>query len=101
MAAQPIDLVLQRIFCDVVILRAPLGPMFPVITATPPRHNQNSLLISEIQKLLGLQLTFQTNRIQTHILYITAYIMKASRLLAQQHVGRPAAAANKNLLSVY
>ena len=27
--------------------------------------------------------------------------MKALRVLAQQHVGRPAAAANKNLLSVY
>jgi hypothetical protein len=71
-----------------------------MIAAAPARHHQNPFAVGEIEKFLRLQLAFEANGIQPHVLHVGELILQALRIFAQQHVRRPAAAANQNLLAV-
>ena len=82
MTAQAIDLVLQRIFCDVVILRLPLCPVFPMITTAPSCHDQNALPVGEIEEFLTLEFAFQANRVQAHVAHVTELVLQSLGVLA-------------------
>ena len=74
--------------------------MLPVIAAAPTGHDQNAFLISFVEEFLCLQFTFEPDRVQTHVLHVAEFVLKPLRVLAQHHVGRPAAAANQDSLAI-
>src|SRR5438309_12126936 len=100
MAAQPIDLVLQGCLRDIEILRRPFAPAFPVIAATPARHDEDSFAVRVLEELLRFQLAFEANRIQPHVTHVAELVRQALRTLTKQHIGCPAAAPNQDLLAI-
>ena len=100
MAAQAVHLVAQRLFRDGEVLRLPVGPVLPVIAAAPAGDEQNAALVGQIEELFGLQLAFEADGVQSHVLHIAELVAQALRVLAQHHVGRPAAAADQDVLAV-
>ena len=100
MAAQAVNLIAQRLLRDFKILRFPARPTLPEIAAAPSRHDQNSLVVGEIEKFLCLQLAFQADRVQAHVSHVAEFVMQALRVFAQHHVGSPAAATNQNIFAV-
>ena len=101
MAAQSVNLVLQRLLCNLVVLRGPLAPVFPMIAAAPAGHDQNSAFIGEVKKLFRLKLSFKSDRVQSHVQNVIKFITQASRIFAQHHVSRPTAATNQNLFAIH
>ena len=100
MVAQPVHLIAQRCFRNRKIFRFPFRPMLPEIAAAPACHEQDSLAVGKIEKFLSLQLAFQTNRVQAHVLHVTEFIFQSLRIFTEHHVWRPASTTNQNLLPV-
>ena len=75
--------------------------MLPLIATAPAEHHQDALLVGQVKELLGLQFAFQADGVQIHIAHQTELIAQTILIGAQQHILRPATAANQNRLSVY
>ena len=56
-------------------------------------------MIGQVEEFRGLKFAFEANGIQSHVADVTEFIVQALRIFAQHQVGRPAAAANQNILS--
>jgi len=54
----------------------------------------------QVEKFFCLQLAFQPDRIQPHVLHIAQLVTHALLVLAQHHVGGPATAADQNVFAV-
>src|SRR5262249_54385724 len=78
MASQPINLITERLLCNLVIFGGPFCPMLPMITTTPARHDENTALIGEVEEFLGLELAFQADGIQPHVLDVVEFVAKAA-----------------------
>ena len=100
MVPQPIHLVAQRGLCDLEVLILPASPVLPEIAAAPSCHHQDALLVGHLVKFLGLEFAFQPDCVQSHVAHIAELIGEPLRGLAHHHVGRPAAAANQDVLAV-
>src|ERR1700676_1394198 len=100
MAAQAVDLIAQRLLGDFKILRLPARPALPEIAAAPSGHDENTLVIGEIEEFPSLEFPFQADGIQSHVADVAKFVMQALRIFAQHQVGRPTAAANQNIFSV-
>ena len=74
MTAQAIHLVAQRLFGNLIIFRSPRRPFLPRVAAAPAGEHQNSASVGEIEKFLRLQLSFQADRIQAHVLDVIKLI---------------------------
>ena len=100
MAAQAVNLVAQRLLGDGEILRLPVRPVLPVIAAAPAGDEQNSALVGQVEKFLGFQLAFEADGVQSHVLHVAELVAQPLRVFAQHHVGRPAAAADQDVLAI-
>src|ERR1039457_2185420 len=100
MASQSVDLVAQRGLRDVVVLIFPAPPALPEIAAAPSGHHQDALLVGHFKKFLGLEFALQPDLIQSQVEHVAELVGKPLRGLAKQHVGRPAAAANQDVLAI-
>src|SRR6202048_5108829 len=100
MAAQSVNLVTQRLLGDLKVCRLPPWPALPEIAAAPSGHHENSLLVRQVEKLLRFQLAFQADRVKSHVPNIAKFIPQPLRVLAQHHIGRPAAAAQQDVLAI-
>src|SRR5712692_5677322 len=100
MAAQTVDLISERLLGDFKVLRLPPRPALPEIAAAPSRHNENSLAVGEVEKFLGLEFAFEAHGVESHILDVAEFVFEALRVFAKHHVGRPAAAADQDVLAV-
>src|SRR6266508_6915284 len=76
-------------------------PVFPMRATAPPSHDENSHLVGKIEKVIRLKLSFEPNRIEVHVLDIGKLVFDSLPVEAQKHIRGPAAAANKNVLTVY
>ena len=74
--------------------------MFPVVAAAPAEHDKNSLLIGEMKEVFGLELAFKANGVQVHIADHAELIAQPVIVGAQEHVLRPAGAANEDRLAI-
>jgi hypothetical protein len=83
-----------------VIFRCPIFPVLPLVAATPTEHDENSLLVGELEKIIRFQLAFEANGVQVHIAHQAKFVAQALRLLTHQHVLRPPCAADKNRLAI-
>ena len=100
MAAQAVDLIAQRLLGDFKVLRLPARPALPEIAAAPSRHHEDAVVVGEVEELLGLEFAFEADGVQAHVFDVAEFVVQALRIFAQHHVGRPAAAANQNVLAV-
>src|ERR1700722_3809072 len=100
MAAQTIDLAAQRLLGDCKILRLPARPSLPEIAAAPSGHDENSVVVGDVEEFFGLQLAFETNGVQAHVFDVAEFIVQALGVFAKHHVGRPAAAADQDVFAV-
>ena len=57
--------------------------------------------IGEMKELIGFELAFEANGVQVHVAHQAELVAQAVLIGAQQHVLRPAAAANQNALAVH
>ena len=101
MLAQAQHLRAQRGSGNGEIFRRPVLPVFPVIAAAPAQHHQDSLLIGEAEEVLGFELAFKADGVQIHVAHHADLVAQAIVVGAQQHVLRPAGAANQNRLAVH
>src|SRR5215472_13608333 len=100
MAPQPVYLIAQRLLGDLKVLCLPTRPALPEIAAAPSCHHQDSLAVSDIEELLGFQLSLQAHRVQAQVLYVAEFVTQPLRVLAQHHVRGPPASADQNILAV-
>ena len=100
MAAQAVDLVAQRLLGDFKILGLPVRPALPEIAAAPSGHHENSFVVGEVEKFRSLEFAFEADGVQPHVADVAEFVVQALRVFAQHQVGRPAAAANQNVLAV-
>src|SRR5437868_14382928 len=100
MAAQPVDLIAQRLFRDFEIGRLPARPAFPEVAAAPSRHHQNSLAVGELVEILSLKLAFEPDGVQADVFYVPDLIPQALRTFAQHHLLRPSVAATQDVHAV-
>src|SRR5258707_295795 len=63
----------------------PMLPVLPVRAAAPTGHDQNSVLVGEIEKVIWLKLSFQTNRIEVHVLDILKLCSQPVRHKTKKH----------------
>ena len=71
-----------------------------MVATAPAGHDKDAFAIGEIEEFLGLQLAFQANCVQAHVLHIAKFVFQTLRVFAQHHVGRPAAATNQNIFAI-
>ena len=67
MAANTQHLRAKRCGCDVESSRLPLIPVLPVIAAAPAEHDEDSLLVGEMEEFVGLHLAFEADGIEVHV----------------------------------
>src|SRR3989442_510871 len=82
------------------IVAGSMFPMLPMRAAAPSCHDQNSLLIGKIEKIIRLQLALQPDRIQVHVFNVFKLGSESLRIEAQKHIGGPATAAHQHILTV-
>jgi hypothetical protein len=75
--------------------------MLPMVAATPPQHHQDALFICEAKEILRLELALQPDGVEIHVANHADLVAQATFICAQQHVLRPAGAANQNRLPVH
>ena len=76
-------------------------PVLPVVAAAPAEHHEDALLIGQMEELLGFELAFEADGVEVHVAHHVELVTQALVVGAQQHVLRPACAANQNRLAVY
>ena len=96
MIADAPDLIAQRLGGDVVIVVLPLAPALPVVAAAPAGDDHDALAIAHLQERPALGLALEPDRIQVHVLHVTDLRGLALGGRAQEHVGRPTAAADED-----
>ena len=62
------DLVAERQRRDPVVLGVPLVPFLPLVAAAPAGHQQDSVTVGRLVERLALQLAFQADRVEPHLL---------------------------------
>ncbi len=81
-------------------LAARLRPRFPFVAALPAREDQDAVAVGEVVKELVFELALAANRVQSQVHDITELVLHAFRIVAEEHVRRPARAANQDWLAV-
>src|SRR5207302_1556518 len=82
------------------LLRPPLWPFFPGATAHPTRHDENAEAVRLMPEAIVLVITLEANRVEMHVERIAQLGVLSLRLQTEEHVRRPAAAANQNSSTV-
>ena len=77
MTAQTVNLIAQGLQCDFVILRLPARPALPEVAAAPAGHDQNALVVCEIEELLRFEFALEADRVQSHVADITEFVVQA------------------------
>src|SRR6266550_307415 len=101
MSPQATDLIAQRCRCDRVLLRPPLRPFLPGAAAHPTRHHEDAKTVRLMPEAIVLVIAFQTQRVEMHVERITDLRILSLGLRAEEHIGRPASAANENASAVH
>ena len=77
MASHPENLRSQRVSSNCQVPGCPIFPVLPVIAAAPSGKDQDSQLVSEVEKVVRLQLPFQPNGVQVHIANVAQLRLQA------------------------
>jgi len=78
----------------------PVLPVLPVVAAAPAEHHEDTLLVGEVKELLGFKFAFQANGVEVHLADELELLAQAFGVGAQQHVLRPAGAADEDAFAV-
>jgi len=100
MSFQAANLVAQRLRRDVFIFRVPGGPVFPLITAAPPRHHEDAHLIGQIEEVVVFQLAFHAHRVEVEVANVPQLFQLLLRTGAQQQVKAVPGAADQDVLAI-
>src|SRR6185437_8274545 len=73
---------------------------FPFVAALPARQDHDAVTIGEVVEVLVFELAFAADRVEPHVADVTEFGLHAPGQLAQEHVRRPAAAADQHWLAV-
>src|SRR5437660_3970792 len=101
MTAKPTDLIAQRRRRDRVLLGSPLRPFLPCATADPSCHHEKAEAVGLVPETIVLVIAFQPNGVEMHVERVAELRILSLRLRSEEHVGRPAAAADENSSTVY
>src|SRR2546430_14308362 len=74
--------------------------MLPMIAATPAGHDENAIAVRQVEELIGLELAFEANGIESQITNVTQLVLDTLVIDAQEHVGRPTPAPDQNIAMV-
>src|SRR5689334_2467547 len=83
-----------------MLLRRPFRPLFPRAAADPACHYQDPEAVRLMEKAIVLVVALETKRVEMHVERIFHLRVLALRLRPEEHVRRPAAAADQNALAV-
>src|SRR5580704_12963856 len=100
MAAQAVDLIAKGLLGDFKILRLPAGPALPEIAAAPAGHDQDSIVIGDVEEFLSFELAFEADGVQSHVADVAEFVVQALGVFAHHHVWGPAAAADQDVLAI-
>src|SRR5580704_1966833 len=75
-------------------------PAFPGVAATPSRHDQKAPAVGLVEKFVAVDLAFEANRIESHVLDVVQVGVEALRGPAQEHIRGPGGAADQDILAV-
>ena len=81
-------------------LAARLGPRFPFVAALPAGEDHDAVAVGEVVEACVLQLALAANGVEPEVHDVTELGLHALGVVAQEHVRRPARAANQDRLAV-
>src|SRR6185312_10515602 len=79
---------------------ARLSRGLPFVATLPARQDQDAVTIGEVVEMLVFQLAFAADRVEAHVADVTELGLHAPGQHTQEHVRRPAAAADQHRLAV-
>jgi hypothetical protein len=79
---------------------AGLGPRLPFVAALPAGEYHDAVAVGEVVETLILQLAFAADGVEAEVEDVAELGLHALGVVAQEHVRRPAAAANQHGLAV-
>ena len=100
MVTQTKHLRAERCRSDGQVLRRPILPLFPVIAAAPAEHHEDAAFVGKTEELVGLEFALEPDGVEVHVLHEFELVAKALIIGAQQHILRPACAANQNRFAI-
>ncbi len=100
MRAQPLDFRAQGSRGDFDVALFPVRPLLPVVAAGPPSHDENALLVGQIEKVVRFHGAFEADRVEVQVAQILKLCLQAFGRFAQEHVRRPASAADQDVFAV-
>ena len=90
----------QRGSGDGEVFRGPGLPPFPVIAAAPAEHDEDSILVGKIEEVVGVEFSFEADGVEVQIAHHAELLPQPRGIGAQQHVLRPASAADEDGFAV-
>ncbi len=81
-------------------LAARLGPRFPFVAALPAGENHDAVTVCEVVEACVLQLALAAYGVEPEVHDVTELGLHALGVVTQEHVRRPARAANQDRLAV-
>ena len=67
MVAQQEKLVMERGISNGFGRVIPLAPLFPIVTAAEPRHDEDSILVRKVKQMIRTQLPFEAHGVEPHV----------------------------------
>ena len=99
--AQAAGLVRERGHGHVAVLVVPLVPLLPLVAAAPADHDQDALLVGQVEQLVRLELSLRADGVEAHLPHVAQLGAQARGVAAQHHVRAPAAAADEDAPPVH
>src|SRR5580704_18041667 len=100
MIAETGELIGERSGGDGLGFRGPMLPALPSVAAAPSGHDQKAHSVGLVEELVAVDLAFQTDGVQAHVLDIVQVCVEALRGPAQEHIRGPGGAADQYVLTV-
>ncbi len=101
MITEPADPVTQGFHGNSVVFVPPVLPFFPMIAATPTRHQEHTVAVGEIQKVVVLEFAIHAQHVQIHVASVADLRLLPFWRQPQKHIGPPARAAHEHFLAVH
>ena len=74
----------------------PLAPLFPIVTAAEPGHDENSVLVRKVKQVIRANLSLEAHGVQPHVADEPHLLLFALGSFHEEKVARPTRAANED-----